>query len=222
MRAIILAAGDGGRMAGSVRGGVAKPLLYTPNGRTVLAEIVGAMTEVALARGEALDVVIVGGRYASELQEEARRLSSRLEVFYNTDWQTSDNLYSLSLVADRIEAPTVVINGDTMVAPYLLLRLMEKAEDVGVSRLVREDSDHAGVFAVGRTEGAERVRAVMAKLLGRTGEWCFQQRHLFDCGELGAVATVGVPSEFILELDTPDDCVEMAKRGPFRWLSGSV
>lgn len=228
MLAIILAAGDGGRMAGA--GGVAKPLLYTPSGRTVLQEIVFSFQQLTNARRDwdELVFVIVGGRFFSGLENAARDFTEPVICINNPDWQTTDNLYSLSLVSGEMSAPAIILNGDTMVAPCLLRNLLKTAEEKGLARLVKATGEHAGVIAVGTEEGARRLRSRIMALLAHGLLYCeergsrtprerLQQQHLFYDETIGPVAVLGAPGEQILELDTPEDCVEMAKRGPFPW-----
>jgi len=235
MRAIILAAGDGGRMAGGVAGGVAKSLLWTPNGRTVLQEIVLSFQTLMDegSWGGELDLVVVGGKFMASLEREALMFSDQPRIascccINNPAWAETDNLFSLSLAQREIEPPAIILNGDTMVAPYLLRELLKAAEEKGLARLVKATGEHAGVIAVGTEEGATRLRSEIAALLAhgllceekmgsRAPEEWLQQQHLFKSGEIGQVAELVAPGEQILELDTPEDCVEMAKRGPFLW-----
>lgn len=222
MRAVILAAGDGGRLAGA-SGGVPKALLSV-GGASILDRQLGALAAVGVGPFE---TTVVGGWRASKLRGS---LPAEVSFAKNADWETTETLASL-LCGLRRGADTLVLHGDVVLRPGLLRSVLKSAGDVvvpvdaesadeeamkvylrdgSVWRLSKESSAHCagesmGVFLLRRRAlpaFLREGRAILAAAPGATADDVVTALARRPGTEVAAVDVTGCDWE---EVDTPGD-----------------
>ena len=227
MRAVILAAGRGGRLRG-----------VTGNHPKCLARI-GAVTLVerqvaALRRCGVNTITVVAGYRAAEV----RRMCPGVEFAHNERFASTNSLFSLWLVRDLIADGFVVLNSDVLFHDQLLVDLLTaRYEDAllfapasdgeGAARFSDEemkvrvrggriveiaktiepaaaDGENIGIAKFGPA-GAAVLIEEMNRLIGASGhrEWLPAAFAAFSCRRpLHAVDSRGFPW---IEIDFPED-----------------
>jgi L-glutamine-phosphate cytidylyltransferase len=146
MKAIILSAGRGTRLLPLTQH-VPKCLLPI-DGRSVLEWQLGA-----LAASGVDEAVIVTGFGASYVEDELSAFEHgemKVRTHFNPLYACSDNLVSCLSVRSEMDQDFVLLNGDTLVEPDIVRRLLASAYvpvSVGVVRKQSYDSDDMKVYA---------------------------------------------------------------------------
>ena len=113
-RGIILAAGGGSRLGRHGRG---RPkCLLEVGGRTLLDHQMGMLADAGIR-----DVCVVAGYEADQIRRAA---DGRACVIENPIWDETNSLYSASLCADFEHETLIVLNGDLLVHPEALRRVL--------------------------------------------------------------------------------------------------
>jgi choline kinase len=119
MRAVILAAGRGGRLRG-VTGGHPKCLARV-GARTLIDR------QLAALRGAGVkSITVVAGYGAAEVR---RACGNSVEFAINSRFSTTNSLYSLWLIRDVLADGFVVLNADVLFHPRILIDLMTARYD---------------------------------------------------------------------------------------------
>ncbi|HVL48227.1 MAG TPA: HAD-IIA family hydrolase, partial [Candidatus Thermoplasmatota archaeon] len=124
-QAVVLCAGVGSRLR-PVTNHVPKCLVRV-GGKPILQYQLEALRACGI-----LDVTIVSGYRSHQVQEflRGRFDDMKIQIVTNEDYATTNNMYSLYLVRDRLDSPMVLLNGDIVFDPFLLRRLLDNpAED---------------------------------------------------------------------------------------------
>jgi choline kinase len=135
LRAVILAAGRGGRLRG-----------VTGRHPKCLARV-GAVTllerQVAALRRCGVDAItVVAGYHAADV----RRVCRGVEVAHNTRFASTNSLYSLWLVRDLIAGGFVVLNADVLFHDQLLVDLLTARYEDALLVASPADGDRAPAF----------------------------------------------------------------------------
>ena len=149
VRAIILAAGRGNRLA-PLTDDRPKPLVEVL-GRSLLLRTIDRLREVGIADG---DVVIVTGYRAEMIEAVMRQEELRCELVYNPRWHDWNNFNSLLVARDRLRgAPFLQFDGDVVfdgrVLPRVLAAPGGAALTVEVAPMPNEEAMKAVVDADG-------------------------------------------------------------------------
>jgi choline kinase len=165
-KAIILSAGQGSRLLPHTQD---RPkCLLDLAGRTML----GWQLQALAAAGIAEAVVVTGFR--EQLVEQSLPVLTppgmRVRTLFNPFYKVADNLASCWMVRQELEGPVLTLNGDTLIEPGIVKRLVDApAADITVTidRKPSYDDDDMKVV----TDG-ERLLAIGKKLdmAGVTGE----------------------------------------------------
>lgn len=225
MRAIILAAGQGRRMASM---GWTKPkCLLEVAGRTLLDRMLGALIDHGVS-----DVVMVVG-YQRELIIDAVRPYPIVPRFIvNQDFADTNTIHSLWLAHDYLDDDVLYFNADVLFDPALLTRMLSCTGSIlaierkpcgqeevkvildGQSRVCAigkglNPDDSAGEFI-----GVARFDRSLAPDLTATLRHCNEElghRHLFfeaalnDLLDHHVVTALPLGDLRAIEIDTPDD-----------------
>jgi L-glutamine-phosphate cytidylyltransferase len=114
MRAVILAAGRGGRLRGAA--GDRPKCLVRVGARTLVERQIQAL------RGCGVDeIAVVAGYHAADVRAVC---GSGVDLVHNDRYATTNSLYSLWLARDLLADGFVVLNGDVLFHPQLLSDLM--------------------------------------------------------------------------------------------------
>ncbi len=225
MRAVILAAGRGGRLQGAI--GDQPKCLARVGHRTLLDRQVAALRSAGIS-----DITVVAGYGLAQVQ---RTCPPDVDVVVNPDYGTTNSLYSLWLVREQLRGGFLVMNCDVLFHPQLLADLLSSrfADAVLVSargdeaeygdeemkvcirrglvramaKTLRADESDAENVGIARfsAEGAEALIDVMQGIVG-TGavrEWLPRAFAAFsELRPLRAIDTRGYPW---IEIDFPED-----------------
>ena len=148
MKAIILAAGQGKRLLPHTKD---RPKCLVPvAGRPVLEwEIL-----VLLSRG-LKEIVIMTG-YRADLVESflnQRFAGYPIRTHYNPDYATTDNLYTCWLAGAEMTEDFLLMNGDVLIEPEILTRLLKEARapiTLTINRKDTYDEDDMKVITSGK------------------------------------------------------------------------
>jgi choline kinase len=165
MKAIVLSAGQGSRLLPLT---TSKPkCLIEFSGRSLLE-----WQLEALHCGGVSEVVVVTGFAADQVDEMlANRAPPGLKVrsLYNPFYKVADNLATCWLARDEMRGPCLILNGDTLVEPAIVRRLLDAPPapiTVTVDRKPNYDADDMKVrteggrlMAIGKTLAADSVDA---------------------------------------------------------------
>ncbi|MGZ8305631.1 MAG: phosphocholine cytidylyltransferase family protein [Allosphingosinicella sp.] len=171
-KAIILSAGKGSRLLPLT---AERPkCLIDLNGRSLLEWQLDALQGAGVA-----DIVVVTG-FAEETVAEvtARRLGVR--TLFNPFYHVADNLGSVWMAREELDRDTLLLNGDTLISPTLLERVLEARTGpiaVTVDEKESYDSDDMKVLRdgdrllrIGKTLDPGRYNAESIGLLAFRGE----------------------------------------------------
>jgi choline kinase len=195
------------------------------------------------------DIVVVTG-FRDDLVDEVAAARLGVRTFFNPFYHVADNLGSVWMVRSEFDRDTLLLNGDTLIAPTLLERVLA-AEPGPIAVTVDEkesyDSDDMKVLRegdrllrIGKALEPGQYNAESIGLLAFRGEgprqfadqvdrmmrWPDGTRrwYLRAIDELACtgtnVSTVSIRGEEWQEVDFPED-VEAAKALTARWASGS-
>ena len=113
-QAVILAAGCGRRMAGTLNGD--PKCLAQIGGKTLLEHQLGVLAEFGIER-----VCVVVG-YAKE--KVISTIGNDYQIVVNERYAETNSLYSLYLALERVSGPFVLLNGDVLAHPDIYRRVL--------------------------------------------------------------------------------------------------
>lgn len=238
-RAIILAAGQGSRLL---------PLtldlpkcLIDFSGRSLLEWQIRA-----LVANNVDEIVVVTGFHAERVEEVlARQTGTRFRTVFNPFYKVADNLGSCWLVREEMERDFIILNGDTIVSPEIVGRLVNgatkpitvtidvkdsyDADDMKVTRsgdrlvaigkrLSAGESDAESIGMLGfKGEGPARFRETVEAMM-RTPEGVknWYLKAIDTLAPSGIVGTASIEGLDWAEVDFPED-VEIATALTRRW-----
>jgi choline kinase len=240
-KAIILSAGKGSRLLPLT---AERPkCLIELNGKSLLEWQLDALQGAGVA-----DILVVTG-FAEALVAEVAARRTGVRTLFNPFYHVADNLGSVWMARGELDRDTLLLNGDTLVSPRLLERVLEaRTGPVAVTVDEKEsyDSDDMKVLRdgdrlrrIGKALGAGEYNAESIGLLAFRGqgprlfadqvERMMRQpdgtrrwylRAIDALARSGAdVRTVSIKGEEWQEVDFPED-VEAAKALTARWVSG--
>ena len=238
-KAIILSAGQGSRLGHLVDD---RPkCLIDFSGRTLLDR----QLDTLAANGIGEAVVVTG--FHDELVEQAIRRRSggpRVRTVFNPFYKVADNTGSLYMARAEIEGDCLVWNGDTLVSPGLMRRVVgndrpgicvtidrKESYDEDDMKVVEEggrlkaigkrleggvNAESIGLLAF-RSGGAERFReAIEAAMRTPEGTTIWYLRVINQLAQSSDVWTLDIAGEEWGEVDFPPD-VENARELTARW-----
>lgn len=226
--AVILSAGQGKRLAPLTD--MRPKCLVKIAGRPVLQ-----WQLMALAAAGIEDVTIVTGFGAGMVETAVRtmNLNRQPECLFNPFYAVADNIGSCWMARERIGDDTILMNGDTIVDPRILARVLAEAEEeitVTIDRKTKYDDDDMKIrregrrlTAIGKTlaapvdgesigclrfrgdGGARFVAAMRAELddLATLKRWYLSIIH--ELAQAGGVGTVSIEGLPWTEIDFPRD-----------------
>ena len=128
MKAVILAAGRGGRLRAAV--GDRPKCLARIGARTLIERQIQTLRACGVD-----DVVVVAGYRAAQVRAAC---GPRVDIVHNARFATTNSLYSLWLARDRVAGGFVVLNGDVLFHPQLLWDLLTARYDDALLMAARE------------------------------------------------------------------------------------
>ena len=238
-KAIILSAGKGSRLLPLT---AERPkCLIDLSGRSLLEWQLDTLQEAGIG-----DIVVVTG-FAEELVEEVAERRSGVRTLFNPFYHVADNLGSVWMARAELDGDTLLLNGDTLVSPRLLRRVLEAetgpiavtvdekeaydADDMKVlrdgDRLLRigkaldpgqYNAESIGLLAF-RGEGPSRFAGQVERMMRQPdGTRRWYLRAIDELAKAGAdVRAVSIKGEEWQEVDFPED-VEAAKALTARWV----
>jgi choline kinase len=241
-KAIILSAGKGSRLLPLT---VHRPkCLIELSGKSLLEWQLDALQGAGIA-----DIVVVTG-FRDDLVDEVAARRSGIRTLFNPFYHVADNLGSVWMARGELGSDTLLLNGDTLVSPRLLQRVLEAdtgpiavtvdekdkydSDDMKVlhegDRLLRigkslplgsHNAESIGLLAF-RGEGARLfAQQVETMMRGPDGTSRWYLRAIDELARAGAdVRTVSIRGEEWQEVDYPED-VEAAQALTARWASRS-
>ncbi len=112
--AVILAAGRGSRLDGETQ---SRPkCLVEVGGRSLLEHQLNALISSGIKR-----IFVVAGYQCPQVYRVAR---SHAAVICNDAWATTNSLFSLRLTRNWVTGPVLVLNGDVLMHPDIVIRLL--------------------------------------------------------------------------------------------------
>lgn len=239
-KAIVLSAGKGSRLLPLT---AQRPkCLIDLNGRSLLEWQLDALQGAGIA-----DIVVVTG-FAEETVAEVAARRSGVRTLFNPFYHVADNLGSVWMAREELDRDTLLLNGDTLISPRLLERVLEArpgpiavtvdekesydSDDMKVlrdgDRLLRigkaleagaYNSESIGLLAF-RGDGPRQFADQVERMMRRPdGTRRWYLRAIDALAQAGAdVRTVSIRGEQWQEVDFPED-VEAAKALTARWLS---
>ena len=239
-KAIILSAGKGSRLLPLTAD---RPkCLIELSGRSLLEWQLDALRDAGV--GEA--VVVTGFR--DDLVDAVAARRDGVRTLFNPFYHVADNLGSVWMARAELDADTLLLNGDTLVSPTLLAKVLgadtgpiavtvdeKESYDADDMKVLREgdrllrigkalEPGHYNAESIGllafRGEGPRRFAAqVEAMMRQPDGTRRWYLRAIDALARAGAdVRTVSIRGEAWQEVDFPDD-VEAAKALTARWAS---
>jgi choline kinase len=239
-KAIILSAGKGSRLLPLT---AERPkCLIELNGKSLLEWQLDSLQGAGVA-----DIVVVTG-FAEETVAEVTSRRRGVRTLFNPFYHVADNLGSVWMARAELDRDTLLLNGDTLVSPRLLDRVLQArtgpiavtvdekpsydSDDMKVlrdgDRLLRigkalepgaYNAESIGLLAF-RGEGPGLFAAQVDRMMRRPdGTRRWYLRAIDDLASAGAdVRTVSIMGEEWQEVDFPED-VEAAKALTARWLN---
>lgn len=162
MRAIILAAGRGSRLLPLTEN---LPKCLLPIGETTVLSLQLDTLEAAGIQ----EAIVITGFMAGSVEAEVANRSGpmRVQTLFNPFYQVADNLASCWMARDFMTSDFVLINGDTLVEPALVRRVIESPVtdiQVTIDKKSEYDSDDMKVSlngtiltAIGKSLEAEKT-----------------------------------------------------------------
>jgi choline kinase len=130
MRAVILAAGRGGRLRGAA--GDRPKCLARIGAKTLIERQIQALRSCGVR-----DIAVVAGYRASDVRSVCRGV----EIVHNTRYATTNSLYSLWLARELLTDGFVVLNGDVLFHPQLLEDLLTAQYPDALLMAARQEAD---------------------------------------------------------------------------------
>jgi choline kinase len=166
-KAIILAAGQGSRL-----------LPHTENMPKCLLDLAGrsmlAWQLLGLAAAGVSEAVVVTG-FRSDLVEDTlpgiTPRGMRVRTAFNPFYKVADNLASCWMVRAELAGPSMILNGDTLINPAIVQRLLaapDAAITVTIDRKAAYDEDDMKVISTGERLTAIGKKLPMAKVTGES------------------------------------------------------
>ncbi|HEX8626215.1 MAG TPA: phosphocholine cytidylyltransferase family protein [Allosphingosinicella sp.] len=239
-KAIILSAGKGSRLLPLT---AERPkCLIDLNGRSLLEWQLDALQGAGVA-----DIVVVTG-FAEETVAEVAARRTGVRTLFNPFYHVADNLGSVWMARAELDRDTLLLNGDTLISPRLLERVLEAEAGpiaVTVDEKASYDADDMKVLRegdrllrIGKALEAGQYNAESIGLLAFRGagprlfvdrvETMMRRpdgtrrwylRAIDEMAQSGAdVRAVPIVGEAWQEVDFPED-VEAAKALTARWAS---
>lgn len=238
-RAIILSAGQGSRLL-PLTLDVPKCLINF-SGRTLIEWQIAA-----LAANGIKEIVVVTGFHAERVEEVlARQQGVAIRTLFNPFYKVADNLGSCWLARGEMDRDFIILNGDTLVSPEIVGRLMAGARTpITVTIDVKDgyDSDDMKVtrsgdrlVAIGKRLSAGESDAESIGMLAFTGEGPARFRDAVEAmmrtsegvknwylkvidalAPTGIVGTASIEGLSWAEVDFPED-VEVGQALTARW-----
>ena len=241
--AVILSAGQGKRLAPLTD---ARPkCLVKVGGQPILAWQLRALAAAGIH-----DVTVVTGFGAGMVETAVRTMDlTRLpECLYNPFYAVADNIGSCWVARERIGADTILLNGDTIIDPRILRRVLDDAVEeitVTIDRKTTYDDDDMKIrrdglrlTAIGKTlaqpvdgesigllrflgKGGERFgRAMRAALDDQSALRLWYLSIIDQLAQTGNVGTVSIDGLPWIEVDFPRDLpIAEARVSAFDWRS---
>jgi choline kinase len=239
-KAVVLSAGKGSRLLPLT---AERPkCLIDLNGRSLLEWQLDALRGAGVA-----DIVVVTG-FAEEAVAEVAARRGGVRTLFNPFYHVADNLGSVWMALEELDRDTLLLNGDTLISPGLLERVLEArtgpiavtidekesydSDDMKVlrdgDRLVRigkalepEDynAESIGLLAF-RGEGPSLFAGQVEKMMRQPDATRRWYLRAIDAlARSGAdVRTVSIRGEEWQEVDFPED-VEAAKALTAKWVA---
>jgi len=226
-KAILLSAGKGSRL-----------LPLTADRPKCLIEFSGKSLlewQLDTLRAAGVDEIVIVTGFREELVEAVAAQRSGVRTLFNPFYHVADNLGSVWMARKELQGELLILNGDTLVSPSLLARVLgartgpiavttdEKpsydSDDMKVltdgDRLLRigksleagrYNGESIGLIAF-RADGAERfVAKVEAMMRGPEGTRRWYLRAIDELAQDGAdIRTVSIQGEEWQEVDFPED-----------------
>lgn len=150
MRAIILAAGRGSRLA-PLTDDRPKPLVEVL-GRSLLLRTLDRLREAGI---DDRDVVIVTGYRSEMIDELVQRESLACELVFNPHWHDRNNYYSLLVAREALRGqPFLQFDGDVLFDGRVIPRMLEPRDTSALAVDVRPMPDEEAMKAVVGADGA--------------------------------------------------------------------
>ena len=242
-RAIILSAGQGSRLLPLT---VDQPkCLIDFSGRSLIEWQIRA-----LAANGIEDVVVVTGFHAEKVEDVlARQTDVAARTLFNPFYKVADNLGSCWLARGEMDRDFIVLNGDTLVSPEIVGRLMETAQapitvtidikdsydedDMKVTRsgdrLVaigkrlsagESDAESIGMLAFRGDGPAHFSQAVEAMMRTPEGVKNWYLKVIDSLAPEGIVGTASIQGLPWAEVDFPED-IAIARALTSRWAAAA-
>jgi choline kinase len=239
-KAIVLSAGKGSRLLPLT---AQRPkCLIELSGRSLLEWQLDSLQGAGIA-----DIVVVTG-FAEESVAEVAARRSGVRTLFNPFYHVADNLGSVWMARSELDRDTLLLNGDTLISPRLLERVLEARTGpiaVTVDEKESYDSDDMKVLREGdrllrigkalepglynaesigllafRGEGPRLFAEQVDRMMRQPdGTRRWYLRAIDALAVAGAdVRTVSIAGEEWQEVDFPED-VEAARALTARWLS---
>jgi choline kinase len=239
-KAIILSAGKGSRLLPLTA--VRPKCLIELTGKSLLEWQLDALQGAGVR-----DIVVVTG-FGEDLVDAVTALRSGVRTLFNPFYHVADNLGSVWMARSELDRDTLLLNGDTLVSPRLLERVLDARTGpiaVTVDEKESYDADDMKVLRVGdrllrigkaleagqynaESIGLLAFRGEGPRLFAERVETMMRQpdgtrrwylRAIDALARSGAdVRTVSIKGEEWQEVDFPED-VEAAKALTARWVS---
>ncbi|PTQ11457.1 nucleotidyltransferase [Sphingomonas oleivorans] len=236
-KAIILSAGKGSRLLPLTE---SRPkCLIELSGRTLLEWQLDA-----LAANGIEDVTIVTG-FRADLVDEVAETRNGVRTLFNPFYHVADNLGSVWMARERFDRDTLLLNGDTLVSPELVARVLAEASapiSVTVDEKPEYDADDMKVLRrdgrllrIGKTLAADQCNAESIGLLafrgaGRqifieaveeimhtpAGTASWYLKVIDSLADKNEIGTVSIVGQEWAEVDFPAD-VDAARALTARW-----
>lgn len=137
MKAIILAAGQGTRLLPFTQ---AHPKCLVPvGGRAILDHQLDALAAAGID-----DVLVIGGYRIDRLEQHLSQMAAarRPGLLCNPFWSVANSIGSVWTARAQLARPFCLLNGDTIVAPGLIVQALADARP-GVNLVIEPIADHA-------------------------------------------------------------------------------
>ena len=166
-QAIILSAGQGSRL-GHLTSDRPKCLIEF-GGRSLLDR----QLDVVAACGVSQVVVVTGFRdHAIEEALERRRAAGEgpaVRTVFNPFYKVADNTGSLFMAREALQGDTLVWNGDTMVSPALMKKVVANSEQSGICVTIDRKAEGYDADDMKVVEDGGRLRAIGKRLTDEDG-----------------------------------------------------